>query len=420
MKKSIDEVQAANTLRDIVPKVSLKYIVFLLFFYFFIFKNPLEGKFSVFGYVDEIVAFLAFPIFFYKQLYEKHGISHINFCFVCVFFFVLCGAVGNIIFRYQSLWYSLLDCFTCIKFWLALYVGKHFFTGFTVKNHKKTIQLHCKLMIYFFIILILLDNIIHIFPANIRYGLRSTQLFYSHPTYFAAACVFICVIYISVMGDNLHGWFNLFCLLVLIASTLRIKAIGAAIVFLLIAYIAVHKRKKINFKLLLIMALIALIVGWNQIYYYFFSEIQSGSARYQLFMKSLLIANDFFPFGTGFGTFGSFYSGVAYSPVYMLYGIQNIEGITSSNPSYISDSFWPMILGQTGFLGLIAYICALLILFLEIQRLAQKNCYRYTSALCILVYLLISSTSESAFANPMAVPLAIYLGKMLQAESVSK
>ena len=102
------------------------------------------------------------------------------------------------------------------------------------------------------------------------------------------------------------------------------------------------------------------------------------------------------------------------------YGIQNIEGITSSNPSYISDSFWPMILGQTGFLGLIAYICALLILFLEIQRLAQKNCYRYTSALCILVYLLISSTSESAFANPMAVPLAIYLGKMLQAESVSK
>jgi chromate transport protein ChrA len=72
-----------------------------------------------------------------------------------------------------------------------------------------------------------------------------------------------------------------------------------------------------------------------------------------------------------------------------------------------------MIIGQSGWIGFIAYAIAIVMLFIAIQRLYKFSLSFYASALIGLVYLLIASTAESAFVNPVAIPIAAMIGFML-------
>ena len=129
---------------------------------------------------------------------------------------------------------------------------------------------------------------------------------------------------------------------------------------------------------------------------------------------SLQIANDHFPLGGGFGTFAEYYSGKVYSPLYYNYEIDAVQGITENEPSFLSDVFWPMIIGQSGYIGLIIYIYILKILFDKIQKIRFYNNRKYMVALFVFLYLIISSTAESAFVHYISIPLAIVLGMCLK------
>lgn len=80
--------------------------------------------------------------------------------------------------------------------------------------------------------------------------------------------------------------------------------------------------------------------------------------------------------------------------------------------SFVSDSFWPMVIGQTGFIGATAIALAIAMLFKEIQKSRKVSLADYASVLCGMSYLLISSVSESAFVHPLAVPIAMVNGLM--------
>lgn len=88
----------------------------------------------------------------------------------------------------------------------------------------------------------------------------------------------------------------------------------------------------------------------------FSAYLSDGSSdttvRTALTVKSFSIANDFFPIGSGGGTYASLPSfQYGYSEVYQKYGISDIWGATSDNPVYLLDVFWPKILAQAGWLG---------------------------------------------------------------------
>ena len=93
-------------------------------------------------------------------------------------------------------------------------------------------------------------------------------------------------------------------------SSLRSKAFAAVFVFCIIYYFVFIREKKITLKTFLIFVPVIVFMVGDQIEYYFFSDIQSDSARYQLLVTSLSIAKNSFPFGTGFGTFGSYMSAI--------------------------------------------------------------------------------------------------------------
>lgn len=391
------------------------YLLFVFFLYFFISKDYLEHNLPLLGFADELIVLFSVPIFILhirnqnlKLRIEKDG--YVKY----VVLFLMIGLWSSFRFFYQDIFSTVIpDAFLCIKFWLALYLGKYIFRNLSLEKFANKIFRHIKIISSLYLLLIILDWIFHIFRADIRYGLRSTQLMYSHPTVFASCCTLLIMILISIR-QQITGYLRwLALLLIMLCSTLRSKAFGVAFVIFLICYFVFYRKKKIRVRTFLIFVPLVILLGWEQIEFYFFSSIQSGSARYQLLVNAFRIANDHFPFGAGFGTYASHYSGVNYSPVYSMYGISNIHGLQEGNASFISDSFWPMILGQTGYIGLAMFVLAIIFLFLKIQKLKPINISFYAAALCGLVHLLITSAAESAFVNPMAIPIAIWMGVLI-------
>lgn len=91
---------------------------------------------------------------------------------------------------------------------------------------------------------------------------------------------------------------------------------------------------------------------------YFNSGEDSNVARVVLSYTSMKIMADNFPFGVGWGLFGSPTSQQIQSPIYARYGIDTVYGLSYryDDGVFMSDTFWPMIFGETGFLGTLIYI----------------------------------------------------------------
>lgn len=268
--------------------------------------------------------------------------------FILVF---LCfGFLSSVIYRYQSILKAeVSDAFLCIKFWLALYVGKKIFAKIDMQKYASKIYFHVKCITILYGVLIVIDYSLHIFQATERYGLRSEQLMYTHPTVLVACCVFLIMILLSLKNYVTGSKKYIIMLLLIMCSTLRSKAFE--------------------------------------------------------------IARDMFPLGAGFATFGSYYSGVYYSSVYAAYGLSNINGLRIEASQFISDSFWPMILGQSGYFGLFSYIFAVTMLLKAIQGIRRVENSYYAAAMSGICYLIIVSMAESAFVHPIAMMIGAFLGK---------
>lgn len=133
-------------------------------------------------------------------------------------------------------------------------------------------------------------------------------------------------------------------------------------------------------------------------------------ARSALYGASLEIARDRFPLGAGLGRFGSHMSRVKYSPLYHAYGLDRIRGLQQSNSDYVTDTFWPMVLGETGIIGVIAYAAFLLALLLSLWRAIGRQSDPLLRAFCLgSLAVLIAAVVES-LATPMFVaPPRAYL-----------
>ena len=161
--------------------------------------------------------------------------------------------------------------------------------------------------------------------------------------------------------------------------------------------------------------IIAILVAQEQLNIYI--ETSEVNARSVLWINSVILAYMYAPLGTGFGTFASYFSSVNYSPVYSMLGIDGIFGLSEDNPNFVSDTFWPAIIGQTGLLGTIGYIIAILTLIRRFNHWRFKNKNIYFSGMLMLVYLLLTSISESAFLHWNAFMMAVLMGVIIKDSS---
>jgi hypothetical protein len=123
------------------------------------------------------------------------------------------------------------------------------------------------------------------------------------------------------------------------------------------------------------------------------------------------VARDYFPLGAGLGRYGSPMSRVDFSPLYAHYGLNRIWGLTPEYDAYITDTFWPQILGEVGWFGVIGFAVFIVALGWSLWRATRTltNPFSHAFALGALmsfIHLAVESFASSMYESPPRIYLA--------------
>jgi len=136
------------------------------------------------------------------------------------------------------------------------------------------------------------------------------------------------------------------------------------------------------------------------------------NARLAIYYTSVDVARDYFPLGAGLGRYGSWMSRVDYSPLYETYGLDRVYGLSREVPGYITDTFWPQILGEIGVFGLLAYVAFVGVVGLQIwnatQLMRQRDPFLYAFCLAT-VMVFFHALVETVFSSLFHSPPKVYL-----------
>ena len=132
--------------------------------------------------------------------------------------------------------------------------------------------------------------------------------------------------------------------------------------------------------------------------------------RVALYAGSVAVARDHFPLGGGLGRFGSHMSREDYSPLYERYGLDQVALLGPGNALAATDAFWPMVLGETGALGLLggaAFFVGIGLLLARGAAGAASATQRMVAAGAFFVFIesLVRSATSSVFVAP---PIAYF------------
>lgn len=400
--------------RKIINNLIVFSVLTLVFFYDY-FNNYLN-------FFDELIA-LVFTLVIITTLLFKQKIFIYRQEIYIAFFLVsiaLIGLLSNYFSSAQGYHTKkaaiIGDFITFFKAFISYFGIRFLINSINSKRVIDKIAIYTEYIFYILLLFLITDFIFKIFPQYPRFGLNSFQLFFTHTSRYGFAFAFIfLVLFPKYFKKN-----NLFLLFILLLGilSLRVKYFGFFIISLLFIYYGKLLFRIPRNSFLIVTASLLIILAFvfkNQFQMYFTSiKLETGWSRAIVLFYSFKIGNDFFPFGTGFGTYSSHFSGKYYSWVYELYGIDSVYGISKKYWKFISDQFWPMIIGQFGYFGLISFMGVIynyFILFLKQIKSSDSN-YNYVLFLG-LILLLIDSSSDAIFTQNRAVALFILFGLVI-------
>lgn len=387
----------------------LKNIILVIMFYILIFQNALENYFKAFGILDEAISLILLLYGIYMIIFnskkvkiDKHNVQII----ICSIVIGAIGLTGNMIYKYQETIPLIKDGIALFKGIITYICVPMFFMNLKVSDYLEIINKHLKIISVSVLILVLGNFIFDIFPHyEIRFGIKSQQIFFSHPTYLASFSALLVGLLSVNLKKHKENKIYIFISLIILTTTLRFKAIAFIPIYMYMFYIVIIKERKLQIKDIVILCILGGIFAATQIREY----VQNPDwARSALSITSLKIGRDHFPIGTGFGTYASWVSGESYSKIYDIYGLNKVWGLSSDFYWFVADTFWPMIIGQFGFIGLAIYTFIIYKIYRNIKN--NDNLYYYFGQILLLLYLLVLSVAEASFSGPIVVMYMVFIG----------
>lgn len=384
----------------------------------FLVQDKLQELWEPFQNFDEIFGLAVIPAFLVRLWQKRLKMEKRDIWILGLLgAFFLCGWGGWLVYRYQPLKQAVMDAYVNVKFFLALGAAWLIFdddaTDFAgIKDRMWNILNVITVELF---LLCVCNLLLDLFPYDMRGPLRAIKLYYSTYTVLVGMCALLSAIYLwyyNVHGKKIVPYLAMLCFIMY--CTRRVKGFGAiAVIFTVYLFVLMGKEVKLSRRLKIAavaVVSVAAVAGLYQLFSYYIA-MGIGSARAMLTLASPFCAWDHFPTGSGWATFGSAFSGEPYSPVYGQYLLRGIWGLgPGDDPSFLSDTYWPMVLGQCGFFGFAALVAALVLMTRRLLGCVKEDRGATASVIFVLLYLLISSTSESALANPIAIPLAFWIG----------
>jgi hypothetical protein len=350
---------------------------------------------SYLQYLDDFCSVILFLVCLFSSLSNPKTQK----IFSLIILFLPIGAIGNLISGYYlSLFNVLLDWFLCMK-WPIACLGLYIISK---KIALPTMNRILDMMFLTSYILMLVMIIYSVVTKGLQYvlgvkGYRGTVGIY-------------CAIFswFSALEAQRNAKIRISNILLMVLSMvlclMSSSSFGLALClssYLFILFMILPTKHVNQYRGIIIMAgfLLLFALFRNKIVDYFLSE---NSPRYILFSKSFYLMKSFFPFGVGLGLYGGSVAAMNYSPIYILF---DFEQYWNMGPGglFLLDSFYPTIIGEFGFLGVLLYF----LLFLCIS----KTLYRARSSHLLLLILLLSGVSSNFLNSNVGLCFAFILAE---------
>lgn len=263
-------------------------------------------------------------------------------------------------------------------------------------------------------------------PVSYRLGIPSLTGIFDHPVGLGSTMgmAFLAVLaYHRIVGRSAGSMVLLIGTGLAGIFTFRRKSIAATVIVGIVTRYLLPGRKTISVAVLVLLLPVVLLLAWeplvgvvNSTYDEYFSNIHV-TARTLMTIDSGKLALGAFPLGVGFGRFGSAVASSHYSPLYEELGYAPIYGMgPDTRGGFLTDTFWPSLVAETGLLGVLCYFLGLILLVRPAWLLMRHATHRRAQWLGAVVVawmmqLLIESGAAPVFTGPpMFGPVFILAG----------
>ena len=367
---------------------------------------------TLISYSDEIIAVVLAVLAVVKSMQKLTLLKFERIMLISLVIFELIGLISGLASKIQGVGPMLVDAFTCAKFFIYYLSARILTKGKLTEKYFFSLNNICKVFSVVLFVLALHDAFMTPwFPvADYRFFTESITLGFGHPEFLSRVCFSLILVLSYNYRYFKHNIYYIMMLTVVMFLTFRTKSIVC--VFILFAmYIYFFK---LRFKSLTPIALAGAAgvgyFGYDSFVFYYIEHDQC--ARALLTKDGLYLAKQYFPLGTGFGTFGSYIASAFYSKLYIFLGYYNMygSGLDEIEGNALSDTFWPIVYTQTGIFGFVAFLVALFSMIIYIVKSRKTDLYFFWIAMSLILYDLISTSASSAFFHPSSMVSYLFLG----------
>lgn len=195
----------------------------------------------------------------------------------------------------------------------------------------------------------------------------------------------------------------------------KFKFMGEVVCFVAVMF---YLRKPLDYKspktvlFLFVLFLIVLFVTWTRFDgYYVTGWNDDNLARPKTYRTSFLILRDYFPFGSGMGTFATNAAWRFYSPLYYKYNLNTVWGLDEGG-GFICDAFYPT-LAQYGIVGVFLFCVFWKRRLAAMVNIEDMKYYRV--ALMAFFCLAIEQAADSSYLSGKGMGYFMLLGLCMNA-----
>ena len=194
----------------------------------------------------------------------------------------------------------------------------------------------------------------------------------------------------------------------------KFKYFGEVVCFVGVVFFLtrrIHFKSPKTVLQLTLLAVVCIAFTWSKFDWYYVSGWENEElARPMTYKTALLILKDYFPFGPGMGTFGTYAAAVHYSPLYYSYHLNEIWGLSETFSAFVADAFYPT-LAQYGVVGVGFFVWFWARRLKNINQITDIRYYRV--ALLAFFCLAIESVADTSYLSGKGMGYFMLLGLCL-------
>lgn len=379
----------------------------------FAFQRALLSISVIFKYLDEIFALIV-VVYCFVKYYRKELSQNDAYIWLLMVLLFIEGVISNVVSGLLDNWiWIIIDIISIFKVILAYLWARNIeCDGDMVIQVLASLG---RLITYIMFVCLIISQFTDIgMSYKARYGITSFKFVFNHAGNYSKFFYFLLPLLVADLRYGFRDYKKIAIVLACICwlFTLRSRAfsfVGLFVVFAALYFSGNNKKLKIKWYYIVLICLVALYFSWDKMVFYFTTTTQ---ARALLLRYSFVTLAEYFPLGSGFGTYGSDIAATHYSELYTAYGFDNIYGMGKTNTIYMNDNYWPMILGQFGVIGTLLVIGILWFIHKEIYSSLKYNKHLAFASTCAMLFLLISSVASKSYCEFSSMCIFMLLGIM--------